>query len=145
MKIRVNRYRWIIFFHKCYALYNATLFYRVHIHCNRVIFFIREHFNLNKVAQITKKKANGHSVYLLFVNNTSFTYLKIVTYLTCFNWQFLYMYTRSNTWKTNYNIVLQRKRSSFVIVTVYYQAHAIVDIGLKRNRILSYRKFHVMN
>lgn len=27
--------------------------------------FIREHFNLNKVAQITKIKANMHSVYLL--------------------------------------------------------------------------------
>lgn len=47
--------------------------------------------------------------------------------------------------KVGYNIFLQRKRSSFVIVTVYYQAHAIVDIGLNRNRILSYRKFHVIN
>lgn len=48
-------------------------------------FFIREHFNLNKVAQITKIKAKMHSVYLFFVNNTSLTYLRIVTYLTCFN------------------------------------------------------------
>lgn len=145
MKIRVNRYELFFFINVTHFIMQLCFIESTYTAIGS-FFFIREHFNLNKVAQITKKKkANGHSVYLLFVNNTSFTYLKIVTYLTCFNWQFLYMYTRSNTWKTNYNIVLQRKRSSFVIVTVYYQAHAIVDIGLNRNRILSYRKFHVIN
>lgn len=54
------------FFHKCYALYNATLFYETTFTAiGSFFFFIREHFNLNKVAQITKIKANMHSVYLL--------------------------------------------------------------------------------